>query len=51
MKSTLTLLAAMLLAPLAVLHAADTFIVEDGKPRAEIVISDDSHADATCRRT
>jgi tetratricopeptide (TPR) repeat protein len=39
MKITLTLFAAILLAPLVVSHAADAFIVEDGKPRAEIVIS------------
>ena len=30
---------ALLLTPLASLHAADIFIVEDGKARAEIVIS------------
>jgi hypothetical protein len=35
-----TLLTALLLSPLATLHAADTFLVEDGQPRAEIVISD-----------
>ena len=40
MKHTLTLLTALLLTPLASLHAADTFIVENGQPRAEIVISD-----------
>jgi hypothetical protein len=39
MKTTLTLFAAILLAPLVASHAADAFIVEDGKPRAEIVIS------------
>ena len=40
MRTTLALAAVLLLAPPAVLHAADTFIVEDGKPRAEIVISE-----------
>jgi ABC-type uncharacterized transport system YnjBCD substrate-binding protein len=40
MKSTLTIITALLLSPLAALHAADTFLVEDGQPRAEIVISD-----------
>ena len=40
MKFTRTLLAALVLAPLSALHAADTLIVEDGKPRAEIVISE-----------
>jgi|GEM_PF-4082151 len=40
MKSTLTLLTALLLSPLAALHAADTFLGEDGQPRAEILISD-----------
>ena len=40
MKRTIFTLAALLLAPLATVHAADTFIVEDGQPRAEIVISD-----------
>lgn len=39
MKITLTILAAILFVPLVASHAADTFIVEDGKPRAEIVIS------------
>jgi hypothetical protein len=38
MKIPLALLAALLLAPLEASHAADAFIVEDGKPRAEIVI-------------
>ena len=37
---TLTLLTALVLAPRAALHAADTFIVENGQPRAEIVISE-----------
>lgn len=36
----LTILIILLLAPLTVLHAADAFIVEDGEPRAEIVISE-----------
>ena len=33
-------LTTLLLIPLAALHAADTFLVENGQPRAEIVISD-----------
>jgi hypothetical protein len=40
MKHTLTLLTALLLSPLATLHAADAFLIEDGQPRAEIIISD-----------
>ena len=40
MKHRLTLLTALLLSALAALHAADTFLVENGQPRAEIVISD-----------
>lgn len=40
MKQTLILFYALLLSPLAALHAADTFLVEDGQPRAEIIISD-----------
>ncbi|MBT5019198.1 MAG: DUF4838 domain-containing protein [Planctomicrobium sp.] len=36
----LVLLTILLLAPLTVLHAADAYIVEDGEPRAEIVISE-----------
>jgi tetratricopeptide (TPR) repeat protein len=35
-----TLLTALLLTPLATLHAADTFLIEKGQPRAEIIISD-----------
>ena len=35
-----TLLTALLLSPLATLHASDTFLVENGQPRAEIIISD-----------
>ncbi|MEZ6126929.1 MAG: DUF4838 domain-containing protein [Planctomycetaceae bacterium] len=38
-KHPLAFLAALLLPPLASLQAADMFIVEDGKPHAEIVIS------------
>jgi hypothetical protein len=38
MKRTLPLLAILLLAPLTSLHGADKFIVQDAKPRAEIVI-------------
>ena len=38
-KHPLAFLAVLLLPPLASLHAADMFIVEDGKPQAEIVIS------------
>ena len=40
LKTMKSLLTALLLSPLAALHAADTFLVEDGQPRAEIVISD-----------
>ncbi len=40
MKHTLILFFGLLLSPLAALHAADTFLVENGQPRAEIVISD-----------
>ena len=40
MKHTLTLLTALLLAPLAALHAADTCLVENGQARAEIVIAE-----------
>ena len=36
----LKLLTILLLSPLTLLHAEDALIVEDGKPRAEIVISD-----------
>ena len=36
----LSILAALLLTSLAALHAADTFLVEDGQPRAEIVIAE-----------
>ena len=39
MKKILQLLTT-LLTSLATLHAADTFLVEDGQPRAEIVISE-----------
>lgn len=40
MKHTLTLLIAFLLAPLAAIKAADPFLVENGQPRAEIVIAE-----------
>ncbi len=40
MKPTLTLLTVLLLAPLALVHAADRFIVEDGQPRAAIVVAE-----------
>ncbi|MFN0075215.1 MAG: DUF4838 domain-containing protein [Prosthecobacter sp.] len=40
MKLVLTLLTALLLSSLAAVHAADTFLVENGQPRAEIIISD-----------
>ena len=40
MKLTLCTVAALLLAPLATVRAADTFLVENGQPRAEIIISD-----------
>ena len=38
-KHTLAFLAVLLLTPLSSLNAADMFIVDDGKPQAEIVIS------------
>ena len=34
------LLSALLLAPLAALHAADSFLVKDGQPHAEIIIAE-----------
>jgi hypothetical protein len=40
MKQTLFTLAALLLTPLATVHAADTFLVENGQARAEIVIAE-----------
>ncbi|MDH4452737.1 MAG: DUF4838 domain-containing protein [Verrucomicrobiota bacterium] len=40
MKLVLTLLTTLLLSSLAAVHAADTFLVENGQARAEIIISD-----------
>jgi len=40
MSRLFSFIIALLLAPLAALHAAETFLVEDGQPRAEIVISE-----------
>ncbi len=40
MKRTLQLLAALFLAPLAGLHAAETVLIENGVPRAEIVVAE-----------
>jgi len=40
MKLVLTLLTALLFSSLAAVHAADTFLVENGQARAEIIISD-----------
>lgn len=40
MKQTPVLLITLLIAPLGALHAADNLIVENGQPRAEIVISE-----------
>lgn len=40
MKKSAFALAALLLTPLAALHAANTFLVENGQPRAEIVIAE-----------
>jgi len=40
MKLVLTHLTALLFSSLAAVHAADTFLVENGQPRAEIIISD-----------
>lgn len=39
MKITLLVLSTALLAPSAALYAAETFLVEDGRPRAEIVVA------------
>ena len=50
MKATLTHLAVLLFQPLVVLHAADMFIVEDGKRAGRNRHFRDSHADATGRR-
>ena len=40
MKTMKSLLTALLLSSLAPVHAADTFLVENGQPRAEIVIAE-----------
>jgi hypothetical protein len=40
MKRTILNLSALLLASLAALRASDTFLVEDGQPRAEMLVSD-----------
>ena len=40
MSYSFSLLIALLLTPLATLHAAETFLVENGQPRAEIVIAE-----------
>ena len=40
MKLTLTLFIALLFAPLGITQAADGFIVENGQPRAEIIIAE-----------
>ena len=40
MKLTLTLLITLLFAPLGITQAADSFIVENGQPRAEIIIAE-----------
>ena len=40
MKHTLSLLTALLFAPLAAIHAAETLLVEEGVPRAEIVVAE-----------
>ena len=40
MKHTLALLSALLPATLAPVHAADTFLIDNGQPRAEIVIAE-----------
>ena len=41
-KHTLTLLTALLLAPLAALHAADFILVDKGTPPAPIIVSKDA---------
>ena len=40
MKLTLTLLITLLFAPLGITQAADSFIIENGQPRAEIIIAE-----------
>ncbi len=40
MKHILTVLAALLLASQVTLHAGDTLLIENGQPRAEIVIAE-----------
>ena len=40
MKHTITLFTVLLLMPLATLHAADGFLVEQGRSRAEIVVAE-----------
>jgi len=40
MKQSILTLTALLLTPLAALHAADTFLIENGQPRAEIIIAE-----------
>src|SRR5712672_663653 len=40
MKEIFLTIAAMLLTPTLVLHAADAFLVKDGQPQAEIVIAE-----------
>jgi hypothetical protein len=49
MKHTLILIMSLLLAPLAALHAADTFLIENGQARAEIVIAEKLHPLNPCR--
>jgi tetratricopeptide (TPR) repeat protein len=39
-RNALPTLTVLLLAPVAALHAADAFIVENGRPRAEIVVAE-----------
>ena len=40
MKHTLTLFIALLFAPVGISNAADSFIIENGQPRAEIIIAE-----------
>ena len=40
MKPALPFIAALLLVPPAVLHAAETFLVENGEARSEIIIAE-----------
>ena len=40
MKHALTVITALLLTPLAAVHAADPLLIENSQPRAEIIIAE-----------